>query len=29
MSSVPLKRSYKELPVWIVEDHHDVSPVSV
>uniref|UniRef100_A0A8C3ACB2 Chromosome 5 open reading frame 22 n=1 Tax=Cyclopterus lumpus TaxID=8103 RepID=A0A8C3ACB2_CYCLU len=24
MSSVPLKRSYKELPVWIVEDHHDV-----
>lgn len=25
MSSVPLKRLYKELPVWIVEDHHDVS----
>ncbi|XP_049455389.1 UPF0489 protein C5orf22 homolog isoform X1 [Epinephelus fuscoguttatus] len=24
MSCVPLKRSYKELPVWIVEDHHDV-----
>ncbi|KAK7944603.1 hypothetical protein WMY93_000331 [Mugilogobius chulae] len=24
MSSVPLKRSYKHLPVWIVEDHHDV-----
>ncbi|XP_033838808.1 UPF0489 protein C5orf22 homolog [Periophthalmus magnuspinnatus] len=24
MSSVPLKRSYKDLPVWIVEDHHDV-----
>ncbi|XP_068426973.1 UPF0489 protein C5orf22 homolog [Clinocottus analis] len=24
MSSLPLKRSYKELPVWIVEDHHDV-----
>lgn len=26
MSSVPLKRTYKELPVWIVEDHHDVVP---
>lgn len=25
MSGVPLKRLYKELPVWIVEDHHDVS----
>lgn len=25
MSSVPLKRLYRELPVWIVEDHHDVS----
>lgn len=25
MSSVRLKRLYKELPVWIVEDHHDVS----
>ncbi|KAK9539580.1 hypothetical protein VZT92_004679 [Zoarces viviparus] len=24
MSCVPLKRCYKELPVWIVEDHHDV-----
>uniref|UniRef100_A0A671VYI6 Chromosome 5 open reading frame 22 n=1 Tax=Sparus aurata TaxID=8175 RepID=A0A671VYI6_SPAAU len=24
MTSVPLKRFYKELPVWIVEDHHDV-----
>lgn len=24
MSGVPLKRFYKELPVWIVEDHHDV-----
>lgn len=24
MSCVPLKRSYNELPVWIVEDHHDV-----
>ncbi|KAM9350237.1 UPF0489 protein C5orf22 homolog [Symphorus nematophorus] len=24
MSFVPLKRVYKELPVWIVEDHHDV-----
>ncbi|XP_073348076.1 UPF0489 protein C5orf22 homolog [Pagrus major] len=24
MSSVPPKRFYKELPVWIVEDHHDV-----
>ncbi|XP_008303907.1 UPF0489 protein C5orf22 homolog [Stegastes partitus] len=24
MSCVPLKRVYKELPVWIVEDHHDV-----
>ncbi|GLD72261.1 UPF0489 protein, partial [Lates japonicus] len=24
MSSAPLKRFYKELPVWIVEDHHDV-----
>uniref|UniRef100_H2U313 Chromosome 5 open reading frame 22 n=1 Tax=Takifugu rubripes TaxID=31033 RepID=H2U313_TAKRU len=24
MSGVPLKRLYKELPVWIVEDHHDV-----
>ncbi|KAM7378722.1 hypothetical protein PAMP_004326 [Pampus punctatissimus] len=24
MSSVPLKRFFKELPVWIVEDHHDV-----
>ncbi|XP_038573142.1 UPF0489 protein C5orf22 homolog [Micropterus salmoides] len=24
MSSVLLKRLYKELPVWIVEDHHDV-----
>lgn len=26
MSSVSLKRTYKELPVWIVEDHHDVVP---
>ncbi|XP_070830783.1 UPF0489 protein C5orf22 homolog [Chaetodon trifascialis] len=24
MTSVPMKRFYKELPVWIVEDHHDV-----
>ncbi|KAM8727481.1 UPF0489 protein C5orf22 homolog isoform 1-T1 [Acanthopagrus schlegelii] len=24
MTSVPPKRLYKELPVWIVEDHHDV-----
>nr|XP_046264262.1 UPF0489 protein C5orf22 homolog [Scatophagus argus] len=24
MTSVTLKRVYKELPVWIVEDHHDV-----
>ncbi|XP_040000426.1 UPF0489 protein C5orf22 homolog [Xiphias gladius] len=24
MSCAPLKRFYKELPVWIVEDHHDV-----
>ncbi|XP_041805475.1 UPF0489 protein C5orf22 homolog [Chelmon rostratus] len=24
MTSVPMKRLYKELPVWIVEDHHDV-----
>lgn len=24
MSCVSLKRVYKELPVWIVEDHHDV-----
>lgn len=24
MSSAPLKRVYKELPVWVVEDHHDV-----
>ncbi|CAK6969378.1 UPF0489 protein C5orf22 homolog [Scomber scombrus] len=24
MSCVPQKRVYKELPVWIVEDHHDV-----
>ncbi|XP_074543999.1 UPF0489 protein C5orf22 homolog [Halichoeres trimaculatus] len=24
MSSVPLKRVYAELPVWVVEDHHDV-----
>ncbi|XP_028282969.1 UPF0489 protein C5orf22 homolog [Parambassis ranga] len=24
MTSVPLKRTYKRLPVWIVEDHHDV-----
>ncbi|KAA8587610.1 hypothetical protein FQN60_016472, partial [Etheostoma spectabile] len=24
MSSAPLKRFYKELPVWIVDDHHDV-----
>uniref|UniRef100_A0A8C4DB67 CE022 n=1 Tax=Dicentrarchus labrax TaxID=13489 RepID=A0A8C4DB67_DICLA len=24
MSCVPLKRFYKELPVWVVEDHHDV-----
>ncbi|XP_040910283.1 UPF0489 protein C5orf22 homolog [Toxotes jaculatrix] len=24
MSRVPPKRLYKELPVWIVEDHHDV-----
>lgn len=24
MSCVPLKRIYKDLPVWIVEDHHDV-----
>ncbi|XP_047446521.1 UPF0489 protein C5orf22 homolog [Mugil cephalus] len=24
MSRAPLKRVYKELPVWIVEDHHDV-----
>ncbi|XP_029310135.1 UPF0489 protein C5orf22 homolog [Cottoperca gobio] len=24
MSSVPLKRVYTKLPVWIVEDHHDV-----
>ncbi|XP_070775282.1 UPF0489 protein C5orf22 homolog [Enoplosus armatus] len=24
MSAVPLKRFYTELPVWIVEDHHDV-----
>ncbi|KAG7523867.1 hypothetical protein JOB18_004048 [Solea senegalensis] len=24
MSRLPLKRFYKELPVWIVEDHHDV-----
>uniref|UniRef100_A0A8C6WIU2 CE022 protein n=1 Tax=Neogobius melanostomus TaxID=47308 RepID=A0A8C6WIU2_9GOBI len=26
MSSVPQKRTYKDLPVWIVEDHHDVVP---
>ncbi|KAE8291475.1 UPF0489 protein C5orf22-like protein [Larimichthys crocea] len=24
MSSAPLKRVYTELPVWVVEDHHDV-----
>lgn len=24
MSCVPLKRVFKDLPVWIVEDHHDV-----
>ncbi|KAM9322402.1 UPF0489 protein C5orf22 homolog [Pholidichthys leucotaenia] len=24
MAPVPLKRVYRELPVWIVEDHHDV-----
>ncbi|KAI1902262.1 hypothetical protein AGOR_G00042890 [Albula goreensis] len=24
MNNQPLKRVYKELPVWIVEDHHDV-----
>ncbi|XP_039892895.1 UPF0489 protein C5orf22 homolog isoform X1 [Simochromis diagramma] len=24
MSSVPLKRTYKQLPVCVVEDHHDV-----
>ncbi|CAN9502904.1 unnamed protein product [Ophioblennius macclurei] len=24
MSCSPLKRVYKELPVWVVEDHHDV-----
>uniref|UniRef100_A0A668AAE2 Chromosome 5 open reading frame 22 n=1 Tax=Myripristis murdjan TaxID=586833 RepID=A0A668AAE2_9TELE len=24
MSGVPVKRLYPELPVWIVEDHHDV-----
>lgn len=24
MSSAPLKRLYKEVPVWIVEDHHHV-----
>uniref|UniRef100_H2LVB4 Chromosome 5 open reading frame 22 n=1 Tax=Oryzias latipes TaxID=8090 RepID=H2LVB4_ORYLA len=24
MSSTPLKRSYRDLPVWIVEDHHHV-----
>lgn len=24
MSCVPPKRCYKELPVWVVEDHHDV-----
>uniref|UniRef100_A0A3P8SKQ5 Chromosome 5 open reading frame 22 n=1 Tax=Amphiprion percula TaxID=161767 RepID=A0A3P8SKQ5_AMPPE len=24
MSCVPVKRFYQELPVWIVEDHHDV-----
>ncbi|XP_069578493.1 UPF0489 protein C5orf22 homolog [Brachyistius frenatus] len=24
MSCVPVKRLYKQLPVWIVEDHHDV-----
>ncbi|XP_020507430.1 UPF0489 protein C5orf22 homolog [Labrus bergylta] len=24
MSCVPLKRLYSELPVWVVEDHHDV-----
>ncbi|KAF3698862.1 UPF0489 protein C5orf22 -like protein [Channa argus] len=23
-ATIPLKRFYKELPVWIVEDHHDV-----
>lgn len=26
MSSLPQKRVYKDLPVWIVEDHHDVVP---
>lgn len=26
MNSLPQKRSYKDLPVWIVEDHHDVVP---
>ncbi|XP_029971733.1 UPF0489 protein C5orf22 homolog [Salarias fasciatus] len=24
MSCAPLKRVYRELPVWVVEDHHDV-----
>ncbi|CAG11643.1 unnamed protein product [Tetraodon nigroviridis] len=24
MSSAPLKRLYRELPVWLVEDHHEV-----
>ncbi|XP_059200253.1 UPF0489 protein C5orf22 homolog isoform X2 [Centropristis striata] len=24
MAAGPRKRSYKELPVWVVEDHHDV-----
>lgn len=27
MSSVPQKRTYKDLPVRIVEDHHDVVPI--
>lgn len=29
MTSAPMKRLYKELPVWIVEDHHDVSLASL
>lgn len=29
MSSVPLKRTYKQLPVCVVEDHHDVSLLRV